>query len=193
MRKFFALLVLIAAVSGLPSVSAQEQTTTTANNTTTTTAPVEETNTIRQDFGEGVTLIDIKRNPGEIVLVLEADLPATLLGWQDTAAAMNAADRRSSRSGISAVDMSAYQHKVWLDSGRNRVVLPVETRRGAASVVVWTNEKQFVLSEPLPQQNPLETFGGTQGVFAGAGTSVLAALAAAGWILRKEAGEVIEA
>ncbi|SDN42741.1 hypothetical protein SAMN05192554_13614 [Haloarchaeobius iranensis] len=181
-------LVTVGAVPGV--TSAQD-----GDNATATTAMPENqsTSTVRADLGAGVTLVDMEYSPGRIVLTVEADTPATLLKWQDSMGAMKEANRRSSDSGLSAVDMDAYEHQVWLDRGMNRVVLDVETWRGTSTVSVWTTEKEFVISKDLPSGNPLEAFGGTQGVFAGVGTSVLAALTATGIILRKEQGEVIEA
>ncbi|SDN07208.1 hypothetical protein SAMN05192554_11412 [Haloarchaeobius iranensis] len=184
-------LVLVSA-GVVPGVTSAQD----GDNTTeaTTTMPDDgNASTIQADLGSGVTLVDMEYSPGRIVLIVEADLSGTLLMWQDSMGAMKEANRRSSNSGLSAVDMAGYQHEVWLDQGTNRVVLDVETWRGTSTVSVWTTEKEFVISKELPSSNPLEAFGGTQGVFAGVGTSVLAALTATGLILRKERGEVIEA
>ena len=163
------------------------------NSTGNETAP-EEPTVIRADLGNGVTLVDFEKTSGALVFILEAELPRTLLTWQDTTGAQLAADRKSGRSGLAAVNMENYQEQVWLDEGRNRVVLDATERGGSATVSIWTSGgPTFVISEPLGNRNPLESFGGTQGVFAGSGTAVMAALVAAGWIMRKESGEVIKA
>lgn len=181
-----ALILVSSAFSGV--TYAQE-----SGNATNSTESDEPT-VIRADLGNGATLVDFEKEAGALILVIEAEASATMLNWQDTTGAQLAAERKSGRQGLAAVNMENYQERVWLEAGRNRVVLDATERGGSATVAIWTaGGPTFVISEPLGNRNPLESFGGTQGVFAGSGTAVVAALVAAGWIMRKEAGEVIKA
>ncbi|SDM95905.1 hypothetical protein SAMN05192554_110120 [Haloarchaeobius iranensis] len=141
--------------------------------TTTATAVPDSGNasTMRADLGAGVTLVDLEKQPGQIVLVLHAEQPATMLNWQDSMGAMKAANERGGDD-LSAVDMDAYQYRIWLDRGRQRVVLDVETWRGASTISVWTTQKQFVISTDLPSRNPFGATSSTGGWLGGFGVAV---------------------
>ncbi|MFC4408589.1 hypothetical protein [Haloarchaeobius iranensis] len=143
------------------------------DNTTATTAVPDgqNTSTVRADLGAGVTLVDMEKKPGQIVLVLHAEQPATMLNWQDSMGAMKAANERGGDD-LAAVDMDAYQHRVWLDRGRQRVVLDVETWRGASTITVWTTQKEFVISTNLPSANPFGATSSTGGWLGGFGVAV---------------------
>ncbi|SDN41734.1 hypothetical protein SAMN05192554_1353 [Haloarchaeobius iranensis] len=141
--------------------------------TTTATAVPDGGNasTMRADLGAGVTLVDMEKQPGRIVLVLHSELSGTLLGWQDSMGAMKAANERGG-DGLSAVDMANYQHQLWLDQGRQRIVLDVETWRGASTITLWTTQKEFVVSTDLPSRNPFGATSSTGGWLGGFGVAV---------------------
>ena len=141
------------------------------NSTANTTTEEPGASTMRADLGAGVTLVDMEKRPGEIVLVVHAEQPATMLSWQDSMGAMKAANEREG-DGLAAVDMDAYQHRVWLDRGQQRVVLDVETWRGSSSVTVWTTQKEFVISTDLPSANPFGATSSTGGWLGGFGVAV---------------------